>query len=112
MRRLMICTTAVLAFLAWSTLGKTSNSLPAAKPKVTIVFRGLLVFHPDPARQYFEAGILRAPEHNFRIEVRETSATGVSSFVVPTETQDGFGNTFSCRMETPGEDWDEHRKLT
>ena len=84
----MICTTAVLAFLAWPTLGKTSNSLPAAKPKVTIVFRGLLVFHPDPARQYFEAGILRAPEHNFRIEVRETSATGVSSFVVPTETQD------------------------
>ena len=93
MRRLTVCTTAVLVFLAWSTLavvngGKTSNPLPAAKPKVTIVFRGLLVFHPDPARQYFEAGILRAPEHKFRMEVRETSSTSVSSFVVPTETQD------------------------
>lgn len=91
MRRLFVCTTAVLVFLAWSTLAVVSGgrtSQPArlpAPPRVTIVFRGLLVFHPDPARHYFEAGVLPAPEHQFRIEVREKSSAGVSSFVVPSE---------------------------
>jgi hypothetical protein len=97
MRRLIICTTAVLVFLAWSTLAvvngeKTSKPIPTAKPKVTIVFRGLLVFHPDPNHQYLEAGILQAPEHRFRIKVQEKSAAGVSSFAVPTESLDGAQN--------------------
>ena len=98
MRRLS--TSAVLVCLIFSTLAvvnggrisrpepvaKVEKSSPVAKPRVTVVFRGLLVFHPDLTRQYFEAGILRAPEHGFRIEVREKSAAGVSSFVVPSET--------------------------
>jgi hypothetical protein len=85
---------AVLVILAWCTLGevsvgrtergaKTEKPRPEAKARVTIVFRGLQVFHPDPARQYFEAGILRAPEHKFHIEVLEKSSAGVSSFRVP-----------------------------
>jgi len=45
-----------------------------------------MVFHPDPARQYFEAGILPAPEHQFRIEVLEKSSAGVSSVTVPSES--------------------------
>ena len=106
MRRLFVCTTAVLVFLTWSTLAvvngekdsrpvpgsKIEKPLPAARPKVTIVFRGLLAFHPDPARQYFEAGILRAPEHRFRIEVREKSSAGVSTFAVPSESLSGAEN--------------------
>jgi hypothetical protein len=52
---------------------------------VTIVFRGLMIFHPDPTHQYFEAGILPAPKHEFKIEVRENSPAGVSSFDVPVE---------------------------
>ena len=97
MRRLSVCTTAVFVILAWCTLGevsigrtergtKTENPRPEAKARVTIVFRGLQVFHPDPARQYFEAGILRAPEHKFHIEVLEKSSAGVSSFRVPSES--------------------------
>lgn len=95
MRRLSIYTTAVLVFLAWSTLAVVtgqritppeSGASTAARPRVTIVFRGLLAFHPDPNRQYFEAGILRAPEHSFRIEVREKSSAGASSFAVPVES--------------------------
>ena len=93
MRRLTVCTVAVLAFLTWSTLavvnGEKNTRPDTVRPSVTIVFRGLLAFHPDPARQYFEAGILRAPEHRFRIEVREKSSAGVSSFAVPTESITG-----------------------
>jgi hypothetical protein len=96
MRRLTVCTVAVLVFLTWSTLavvnGEKNTRPDPASPRVTLVFRGLLAFHPDPARQYFEAGILRAPEHRFRIEVREESSAGVSSFVVPTESLTGAAN--------------------
>lgn len=59
------------------------KALPRPRPTVTIVFRGLMVFHPDPARQYFESGILQAPDHKFRIHVREHSPAGVSSYSVP-----------------------------
>ena len=104
MRRLSVCTTAVLVILAWSTLAEVSSGRirrpergakiesPGARARVTVVFRGLQVFHPDPARQYVEAGILRAPEHKLRIEVREKSATGVSSFTVPSESLRGAEN--------------------
>jgi hypothetical protein len=106
MRRLCVCTTAVLVFLAWSTLAvvngdrirqpergaKVEKPRPGERARVTIVFRGLQVFHPDPARQYLEAGILRAPEHKFQIEVREKSSAGVSSFTVPSESLRGAEN--------------------
>ena len=91
MKKLLVCTTAVLVFLAWSTYGAKFEQ-PRSGTSVTIVFRGLQVFHPDPARQYVEAGILRAPQHQFRIEVREKSSAGVSSFTVPTETLRGAEN--------------------
>ncbi len=87
MRRLAVCTAAVLVFLTWSTLAVVNGEkISRPEPRVTIVFRGLLAFHPDPTRQYFEAGILRAPEHRFRIEVREKTSAGVSSFAVPSES--------------------------
>ena len=101
MRRFSVCTTTVLVFLAWSTLvvvngGRISRSehgaKPGATPRVTVVFRGLMVFHPDPASQYFEAGILPAPEHQFRIEVLEKSSAGVSSVTVPWESLSGAAN--------------------
>ena len=45
-----------------------------------------MVFHPDPAREYFEAGILPAPGHRFRVEVREKTKTGVSTSLGTTAT--------------------------
>jgi hypothetical protein len=104
MRRLSVCTTAVLVILAWSTLAGVSSGRirrpergakiekPRPGARVTVVFRGLQVFHPDPERQYFEAGILRAPQHKFHIEVLEKSSAGVSSFTVPSESLGGAEN--------------------
>ena len=106
MRRLSICTTVVLVILAWSTLSvvnggkirrpehgaKVEKPRPGTRARVTVVFRGLQVFHPDPARQYLEAGILRAPKHRLRIEVLEKSSAGVSRFTVPSESLRGAEN--------------------
>jgi hypothetical protein len=99
MRRLSVSTAAVLVCLAWSTLAivnggrisRTEHGAKLEKPRldakarVTIVFRGLMVLHPDPARKYFEAGILPAPGHKLRIEVLQKSVAGVSSFEVTPE---------------------------
>jgi hypothetical protein len=96
MKRIAACTTAFLVFLSCTTLAPVVNGekIPpkhktsVAKtfddsPTVTIVLRGLMVFHPDPAREYFEAGILPAPGHRFRVEVREKTDAGVSTYSVP-----------------------------
>ena len=105
MKRVTIGITACLLFLACFTVHLTSEArVPlatndsAAKPKVTVVFRGLMVLHPDPAGKYFEAGVVTAPEHRFHIEVRETSAYGVSSFSVPVQSTNNDVWTF----EHPG----------
>jgi len=94
MRRFSIYTIAVLVLLTSSTLAVVNREKirPGAKARVTVVFRGLMVFHPDPARQYFEAGILPAPARSFRIEVLEKSSGGVSSITVPSETLNSAEN--------------------
>ncbi len=95
MKRIALCATAFLLLIACtipvvngrkiqpkhtSSVEKTSH---ASTTTVTLVLRGLMVFHPDPAREYFEAGILPAPGHRFRVEVREKTNSGVSTFSVP-----------------------------
>ena len=45
--------------------------------------RGRASPHTDPAGKYFEAGTLPNLEHRFRIDVRETSESGVSSSSIP-----------------------------
>jgi hypothetical protein len=92
MKRIAACTTAFLVFVSCITLVPvvSGRKIPPKHrtsvektPTVTIVLRGLMVFHPDPAREYFEAGILPAPGHRFRVEVREKTNSGISTFVVP-----------------------------
>ncbi|HWN10934.1 MAG TPA: hypothetical protein VNO50_16980 [Pyrinomonadaceae bacterium] len=99
MKRISAYSTAFVVLLAWTALpfavhvGQIrlsqqavkleAKALPRSRPTVTIVFRGLMVFHPDPERKYFEAGILQAQEHKFRIQVRENSPTVVSTYSVP-----------------------------
>jgi hypothetical protein len=94
MKRIAVSATAFLLFLACTIpvvngqkiqpkpkgVDKTSHS---STPTVTLVLRGLMVIHPDPAREYFEAGILKAPGHQFRVEVREKTSAGVSKYLVP-----------------------------
>ena len=69
MKRVAIFTTACLVFLVCFTIHLTDGAgIPlaredgtaktrASKSTVTVVFRGLMVLHPDPAGKYFEAGI-------------------------------------------------------
>ena len=99
MKRASAVFTVLFVLLAWSAIclrhaaGSAKSSVAATKleaaafptrgPSLTIVFRGLMVFHPDPARQYFEVGILPAPEHEFRMQVLEKSLDGASSSFVP-----------------------------
>lgn len=102
MKRIAIGTTACLVFLACFAVHLTNGArIPSSKPTVTIVFRGLMAFHPDPAGKYFETGILQAPEHRFHIEVRETSVSGVSSFSVPVESSENSLNDV-WTFELPG----------
>jgi len=61
-----------------------------------------MVIHPDPAREYFEAGILPAPGHRFRIEVREKTNSGVSTFSVPLPSVINFLNdSWSLEFTSP-----------
>jgi hypothetical protein len=60
-----------------------ASASPAEAPSLKIVFRGLMVFHSDPASQYFEVGVVKAPEHEFRLQVIENSPEGVSSSLLP-----------------------------
>jgi hypothetical protein len=97
MKRIAACATAFLVFLSCATLAPVVNGekIPpknntsvektsdGSTPTVTIVLKGLMVFHPDPAREYFEAGILPAPGHRFQVEVREKTKSGVSTSLVP-----------------------------
>src|SRR3989442_15763148 len=101
MKRISAYSTALLLLLVWSALpfavggtpigrsikavGIKRESSSSPRPRVTIVFRGLMILHPEPTHQYFEAGILPARGHDFKIEVRENSPAGVSSFSVPVE---------------------------
>ena len=94
MKRIAVSATAFLLFLA-CTIPVVNGQKIQPKPKgvdrkshsstptVTLVLRGLMVIHPDPARAYFEAGILKAPGHQFRVEVREKTSVGVSKYLVP-----------------------------
>jgi len=89
MKRIAVCTTAFLIFVACTIPVVNGRRIPpkhrtsGSTPTVTVVLKGLMVFHPDPAREYFEAGILPAPGHLFRIVVREKTNSGVSTFSVP-----------------------------
>jgi hypothetical protein len=58
-------------------------ALRSRGPSLTIVFRGLMTFHRDPAGQFFEVGIVSAPMHEFRMQVLEKTSESVSSSWVP-----------------------------
>src|SRR2546422_6983463 len=59
----------------------TSSSKDA--PTITIVFKGLMVFHFDPEKLQYEVGVLRAPDHQLRIHVEKKSPSGTSEILVP-----------------------------
>ena len=49
------------------------SGLSSRGPSLTIIFRGLMALHQDQQEQTFAVGILRAPEHEFTVQVLEKS---------------------------------------
>ena len=104
MKRIAVSATAFLVFVSCTIAVVNGRKIQPKHqpitPTVTIVLRGLMVFHPDPAREYFEAGILPAPGHLFRVEVREKTNSGVSTFSVPLPA-DLVNDSWSLEFKSP-----------
>lgn len=61
----------------------SNGATPTHQATAKVVFRGLMAFQPDAGRQYLDVGILYAPQHEFRIQVKETSDVGGSVVFIP-----------------------------
>ena len=66
-----------------------TSGLSSRGPSLTIIFRGLMAFRQDREEQRFAVGILRAPEHEFRVQVLEKSPQGISSYSIPVNVAKG-----------------------
>ena len=60
-----------------------TSALSSRGPSLTIIFRGLMVLHQDQKEQTLAVGILRAPEHEFTVQVLEKSPQGISTYSIP-----------------------------
>src|SRR6185295_29233 len=61
----------------------TNRELSARGPSLTIIFRGLIALRQDTEENTLAVGILRAPEHEFTVQVLEKSAQGISTYSIP-----------------------------
>src|SRR5262249_30175635 len=50
---------------------------------VTMIFRGLMVFHLDRERNLYEVGTLSVPEHELRISIKKSSLSGQTIYTIP-----------------------------
>jgi hypothetical protein len=62
---------------------RTTNLKTSRGPSLTIIFRGLMALHQDRKEQTLAVGILRAPEHEFTVQVLEKSPQGISTYSIP-----------------------------
>jgi len=68
---------------AASTTNHKTSGLSTRGPSLTIIFRGLMALRQDTEENTLAVGILRAPEHEFTVQVLEKSPQGVSSYSIP-----------------------------
>lgn len=61
---------------------RTTN-LSSRGPSLTIIFRGLMALREDNKEHTLAVGILRAPEHEFTMQVLEKSPQGISTYSIP-----------------------------
>jgi len=83
MKRLTI-SILVLVLMALGLLvsaGTKTSALTSRGPSLTIIFRGLMAFQQD--RDTLAVGIVRAPEHEFTVQVLEKSPLGISTYSIP-----------------------------
>ena len=66
-----------------STHAARTTNLSARGPSLTIIFRGLMALRQDREEHTLAVGILRAPEHEFTIQVLEKSPEGISTYSIP-----------------------------
>ena len=60
-----------------------TTNLNARGPSLTIIFRGLMALRQDTEENTLAVGILRAPEHEFTVQVLEKSPQGISTYSLP-----------------------------
>ena len=77
---------------------RTTN-LNSRGPSLTIIFRGLIALRQDTGENTLAVGIVRAPQHEFTVQVLEKSPQGVSSYSIPMNQLMGSkGDTWLVEM--------------
>jgi hypothetical protein len=66
-----------------ATINAKTSGLKARGPSLTIIFRGLMALRQDHEEHTLAVGILRAPEHEFTMQVLEKSPQGISTYSIP-----------------------------
>lgn len=69
------------------------------KPTITLVFKGLMVFHRDKDGKRYEVGILNAPKHKFRIDVKSKSSRGTKESSI--DLKPAPGEIWRLKIEDP-----------
>jgi hypothetical protein len=67
----------------FKTHAASTTNLSSRGPSLTIIFRGLMALRQDQKEHALAVGILRAPEHEFTVQVLEKSPQGISAYSIP-----------------------------
>ena len=76
---LVLVAAGLVVFDGTRTHAARTTNLSARGPSLTIIFRGLMALRQDQQEHTLTVGILRAPEHEFTVQVLEKSPQGIST---------------------------------
>ena len=99
---LVLVAAGLAAFDGTKTHAARTTNLSARGPSLTIIFRGLMALRQDREEQTLAVGILRAPEHEFTIQVLEKSPQGISTYSIPMNQLRG-GKSDTWLVEAPAQ---------
>jgi hypothetical protein len=80
---LVLLTSVLLVSDGVETHAAKTSKLSSRGPSLTIIFRGLMALRQDREEHTLAVGILRAPEHEFTVQVLEKSAQGITTYSIP-----------------------------
>jgi len=81
--RLTISVLVLVLMTTGLTHAASTTNLSSRGPSLTIIFRGLMALHQDQKEHSLAVAILRAPEHEFTVQVLEKSPQGISTYSIP-----------------------------
>lgn len=70
------------------------------KPTIRLIFKGLMVFHHNKSQRWFEAGMMRVPEHEFKITVLTESKRGKKECTIVPDI--AAGEVWDLHITNPG----------